>query len=61
MPSGDFNQDCKVDGSDYVIWQTNFPTASGATLATGDADGDGDVDGADYVVWQTNFGQSGCP
>jgi hypothetical protein len=52
---GDFNGDNDVDGADFVAWQTNFPTATGATRATGDADGDGDVDGADFVVWQTNF------
>jgi hypothetical protein len=52
---GDFDSDGDVDGADFVAWQTNFPTASGATLAGGDADGDGDVDGADFVVWQTNF------
>jgi hypothetical protein len=53
--AGDFDGDGDVDGADFVSWQTNFPTASGATLAQGDADGDGDVDGADFVVWQTNF------
>jgi hypothetical protein len=52
---GDFDGDGDVDGADFVAWQTNFPTASGAILAQGDADGDGDVDGADFVVWQTNF------
>ena len=52
---GDFDSDGDVDGADFVAWQTNFPTANGATLAQGDADGDGDVDGADFVVWQTNF------
>jgi hypothetical protein len=52
---GDFDSDGDVDGADFVIWQTNFPAASGKTLATGDADADGDVDGADFVVWQTNF------
>jgi hypothetical protein len=52
---GDFDGDGDVDGADFVAWQTNFPTATGATLAQGDADGDGDVDGADFVVWQTNF------
>jgi autotransporter-associated beta strand protein len=52
---GDFDSDGDVDGADFVAWQTNFPTTSGATLAQGDADGDGDVDGADFVVWQTNF------
>jgi hypothetical protein len=44
-----------VDGADFVAWQTNFPTATGAVYAQGDADFDGDVDGADFVVWQTNF------
>jgi hypothetical protein len=52
---GDFDSDGDVDGADFVAWQTNFPTATGATLAQGDADADGDVDGADFVVWQTNF------
>jgi hypothetical protein len=52
---GDFDADGDVDGADFVAWQTNFPLASGATLAMGDADGDGDVDGADFVVWQTHF------
>jgi autotransporter-associated beta strand protein len=52
---GDFDSDGDVDGADFVAWQTNFPTPSGATLAQGDADGDSDVDGADFVVWQTNF------
>jgi hypothetical protein len=52
---GDFDGDGDVDGADFVAWQTNFPKATGATLAQGDADGDGDVDGADFVVWQTNF------
>jgi hypothetical protein len=53
--AGDFDGDGDVDGADFVAWQTNFPKATGATLAEGDADGDGDVDGADFVVWQTNF------
>jgi hypothetical protein len=52
---GDFDNDGDVDGADFVAWQTNFPTALGATRAMGDADNDGDVDGADFVVWQTNF------
>jgi hypothetical protein len=53
--AGDFDGDGDVDGADFVAWQTNFPKATGATLAEGDADADGDVDGADFVVWQTNF------
>jgi hypothetical protein len=58
---GDFDGDGDVDGADFVAWQTNFPKATGATLAEGDADGDGDVDGADFVVWQTNFPFSPAP
>jgi hypothetical protein len=58
---GDFDSDGDVDGADFVIWQTNFPAASGKVLATGDADADGDVDGADFVVWQTNFPTSAAP
>src|SRR5262249_1660109 len=30
---GDFDGDNDVDGADFVAWQTNFPKASGATLA----------------------------
>jgi hypothetical protein len=58
---GDFDGDGDVDGADFVAWQTNFPKASGATLAQGDADGDGDVDGADFVIWQTNFPHAAGP
>lgn len=53
--AGDFDGDGDVDGADFVAWQTNYPTANGATLATGDADSDGDADGADFAVWQANF------
>jgi hypothetical protein len=56
-PPGDFDWDYAVSGSDFVIWQSNFPKASGATIFTGDADHDGDVDGADFVAWQTKFPQ----
>jgi hypothetical protein len=52
---GDVNGDNQVNGSDFVVWQNNYPAASGKTLTTGDADGDGDVDGADFIVWQTNL------
>lgn len=55
--NGDFDGDGDVDGADFVVWQTNFPTTSGATA--GDADGDDDVDGADFAVWQDSFPGSG--
>jgi hypothetical protein len=65
LPAGDFDGDGDVDGADFVVWQTNFPAASGHELATGDADGDADVDGADFALWQESFqslsGQQAAP
>jgi hypothetical protein len=58
---GDFDGDDDVDGADFVVWQTSFPSASGKQWFHGDADGDGDVDGADFVVWQTNFPSAAGP
>ena len=52
---GDFDADSDVDGVDFGLWQTGYPTASGATLGDGDADGDGDVDGVDFGLWQANY------
>ena len=52
----DFNQDGRVDGTDFLIWQQNFGTPSGATMNDGDANGDGTVDGQDFLIWQTQFG-----
>ena len=50
--SADFNLDNRVDGQDFLIWQTGFGGQTGATLA----DGDGVVDGKNFHVWQANFG-----
>ena len=58
VPPSDFDRDGDVDGQDFLIWQTNFPTESGATEDTGDADQDGDVDGEDFLLWQQNFGRN---
>ena len=54
--AGDADGDDDVDGADFLIWQRNFPTSTGATWNTGDADGDADVDGVDFLIWQANFG-----
>ncbi len=56
--SGDFDADGDIDGVDFGLWQSGYPTASGASLADGDADGDGDVDGTDFGIWQANYGTS---
>ena len=50
---GDFDLDGDVDGVDFGLWQSGYPTASGASL--GDVDGDGDVDGVDFGIWQANY------
>lgn len=55
LTPGDFDGDGDVDGADFVAWQTNFPTQSGASRADGDANGDDKVDGADFAVWQDSF------
>lgn len=52
----DFNLNGVVDGKDFLIWQSGFGIASGATVYDGDADGDGDVDSADLGIWQAQLG-----
>ncbi len=51
----DFNDDGVVDGTDFGLWQTGYPTGSGAERIDGDADGDGDVDGVDFGLWMANY------
>lgn len=55
---GDADRDGDVDGSDFLMWQANVGTQSGATWAQGDFDGDGDVDTGDLALWQDTFGQT---
>lgn len=53
--SADYDGDGDVDGNDFLVWQNNFPTFGGATVATGDSDKDADVDGEDFLSWQNQF------
>jgi LmbE family N-acetylglucosaminyl deacetylase/PKD repeat protein len=56
LGAGDFNGDGKVDGVDFLIWQSHYPNfVGGATCDGGDANGDGKVDGVDFLVWQANY------
>ncbi len=55
LTPGDFNGDGKVDGVDFLAWQTHYPTLAGATLDMGDANGDGRVNGQDFLLWQVNY------
>ncbi len=53
---GDADLNNIVNGSDYLIWQINYPTAVDAVFSEADFDGDGDVDGVDFGIWQDNYG-----
>jgi subtilisin family serine protease len=56
IPGPDFNNDGKVNGRDFLMWQRGFGITSGATAAQGDADSDGDVDGDDLQMWRNEYG-----
>ncbi len=53
--AGDYNQDGKVDASDYVAWRKTLnqfvPQGTGA-----DGDRDGMITQADYNIWRANYG-----
>ncbi|MEM8680998.1 MAG: hypothetical protein AAGF97_16765, partial [Planctomycetota bacterium] len=56
---GDANLDGKVDGQDFVIWNSHKFTFNSAWSAA-DFNADGMVNGGDYIVWNSNkFMQSG--
>jgi hypothetical protein len=55
LTPGDFNGDGKVDGVDFLTWQSHYPTASGATPEGGDGNADGKVDGVDFLIWQSGY------
>jgi hypothetical protein len=54
--TGDFDQNARVDGNDFLAWQRGVGTTTGATRAQGNADFDGDVDAADLAIWRQQFG-----
>ena len=51
--TGDYNNNGKVDGADYVAWRNAGPTDNLPNDATA-----GTVDQSDYDAWRTNFGSS---
>jgi uncharacterized protein (DUF2141 family) len=54
--AGDFNNDGKVDLSDFGILKENFGT--GTTAAQGDANGDAKIDLTDFGILKENFGKT---
>lgn len=61
VANADFDGNGRIGGGDFLIWQRNYPAATGATQATGDADSDTDVDAADLEIFEETFGQSTAP
>jgi serpin B len=53
---GDFNNDGKVDESDYAVWRAAFGQIGSAISA--DGNDDGVVDSADYTIWRDHLGRS---
>ena len=52
---GDYNNDGKVDASDYVTWRRQF---GAATITNRDPNNAGVVGQSDYNSWCAHFGQS---
>jgi hypothetical protein len=50
-----------VDGKDFLDWQQDFGTASGATHDQGDANWDSAVNDLDYAIWEDQFGTTLSP
>jgi hypothetical protein len=56
MGDTDFNDDNHTDGADFLAWQRNAGTATGATNAMGDANVDAAVNAADLNFWKVQNG-----
>ena len=50
--AADFDSDGRVDGADFLRWQTMLGLPSGVLRSQGDATGDGAIDAADLAAWQ---------
>ncbi|MEM8679901.1 MAG: hypothetical protein AAGF97_11155, partial [Planctomycetota bacterium] len=54
---GDANLDFNVDGSDFIIWNSNKFQPTGR-WSRADFNADGSTDGGDFVIWNSNKFQS---
>lgn len=57
MP-GDFDQNQKVDGFDFLNWQRNMGRTTSASQSVGNANADSTVDSADLAKWKQDFGKT---
>lgn len=56
LVEGDADLDGIVDGSDFLAWQRNVATVTGADRRQGDLTGEGAVNGLDLAEWKQEFG-----
>ncbi|MBL9166056.1 MAG: hypothetical protein JNL18_25270 [Planctomycetaceae bacterium] len=56
-PSADYNDDGKIDGADFLLWQRTFGNSVTA-FSGADGNGNGVVDGPDLTLWKGGFGSA---
>lgn len=56
--AGDYNDDARVSGADFITWQRAYGAEGPFPVHGNNADGNdgGTIEGGDLVVWQSNFG-----
>jgi hypothetical protein len=55
-PAGDYNNDGRVDGADFLVWQRGYGSAATPPGSGADGDGDGTIAGGDLAVWKGSYG-----
>ncbi|BBO35466.1 ELWxxDGT repeat protein [Lacipirellula parvula] len=54
--AGDYNDDGRVDGADFLAWQRGYGSAATPAGSGADGDDDGTVGAGDLKVWKGNYG-----
>ncbi|WP_428306422.1 ELWxxDGT repeat protein [Lacipirellula sp.] len=54
--AGDYNDNGRVDGADFLAWQRDFGSAATPAGSGADGDGDGTIAGGDLAVWKGSYG-----